>query len=80
MIKTIKCRNCQRTVQVTPRDDDEGHPYGWYSVTVSVPPEMGHDGKTYRWVGRFCSVGCLVAHERVMIGYVELLAGSYPLE
>jgi hypothetical protein len=39
-----------------------GRPHGWYSVSVSVPTELGRDGvKPYTWVGCWCSARCLAA-------------------
>ena len=78
MIKTATCRNCGRTVAIPA--PSEGHPYGWYSLSVGVPAELGHSGKTYRWVGMFCSVGCLMAHENKLLEYVEATEGLYVRE
>ena len=59
-----------------------GHPYGWYNLTVNVPPVVhtsndSRPAKPYLWLGIFCSVGCLVAHERVLIEQAELTADLY---
>lgn len=76
MIKTVECRTCHRTYEHR-ADIRTGHPYGWYSLTVNTPPEMGHADKCYRWVGIFCSVGCLMAHEEKLLEYAELARGLY---
>jgi hypothetical protein len=56
-----RCRNCNGTAR---RPGPGGYPVGWYGLTVSVPEWYSGDatGKTYVWLGMFCSVTCLLAH------------------
>jgi hypothetical protein len=76
MIKTVSCRTCGRTVTV--QEPANGHPYGWYTLSVNVPPDMGHKGeKFFRWLGMFCSIGCLMAHEETLIRDAELAQELY---
>lgn len=59
--RTVSCRECGRTAD-TPDPDAGGHPYGWFYLTVNVPPWFNSaSGKLYRAVGLFCSAGCLAA-------------------
>lgn len=38
----------------------EGHPYGWYHLSVTVPPwYSAQSGRPYIWIGLFCSADCL---------------------
>lgn len=56
--RTVQCRACGG--QYT-GEDGPGRPWGWYSVSVSVPAELGKNGKPYQWVGTYCCVRCLAA-------------------
>lgn len=57
--KVVRCKSCGREVQV-PSPDSEGHPYGWYSLSVGVPAWYNtRSDKHYRWVGIYCSADCL---------------------
>jgi hypothetical protein len=79
MIKNVACRNCRRAGPAS--EPRSGHPYGWYSLSVNIPPELDHTGnKPYRWVGLFCSIGCLMAHEDVLIRDAETMRGLYDRE
>jgi hypothetical protein len=51
------CSTCRREVEV-PRPSG-GHPYGWYSISVNVPPGFSFHGQPYRWVGLYCSAQCI---------------------
>ena len=58
-VKAIICKSCQRQVEVRHPEPD-GHPYGWYHLTVGVPRWFNSvTRKPYRWVGQYCSVQCL---------------------
>ena len=76
MLKTVECRSCHRTADHR-TDIPDGHPHGWYNLTVNVPPELGQRGKGYRWIGVFCSIGCLMAHEQILIEQAEEMHGLY---
>lgn len=77
--KFVTCGNCGRSVIVP--DPTEGHPYGWYSVSVGVPTWFNSgSGKPYRWIGVFCSVGCLVGHEEKLLIMRELAEQVYEAE
>lgn len=77
--KLVTCGNCRRSVSVP--DPNEGHPYGWYTVSVNVPAWFNPiSGKPYRWIGLFCSVGCLVAHEEKLLSMRELAEQAYAAE
>lgn len=55
--RTVVCKGCGGTATA-------GHatPAGWYGLTVSVPPWMiTESGKSFLWVGLFCSVACLAS-------------------
>jgi hypothetical protein len=77
--KTVHCRTCQREVEVP--EPQEGHPYGWYSVSVNTPPWLnGISGKAYRWVGMFCSPSCLTAHNSELTAQEALMREAYEPE
>lgn len=77
--KDIACRGCGRTVEVP--DPHEGHPYGWYSVSVNMPPALNSASRRpYRWVGMFCSPACLAAHVPALESQRELTRGVYEAE
>jgi hypothetical protein len=60
-IRTVSCRQCKKTAEV-PVPQADGHPYGWFYLTVMVPPWFNSaTGKAYRAVGLFCSAECLAA-------------------
>jgi hypothetical protein len=57
--REVSCRYCKRRATV-PVPEAQGHPYGWFYLTVSVPPWFNSaTGKMYRAVGLFCSAECL---------------------
>lgn len=51
----LRCRGCGGTL------DGGGTvtPPGWYQISVGVPKWLAPRG--FRWVGLFCSVGCIEA-------------------
>ena len=56
---TVHCRSCPKTALI-PYPSNEGHPYGWYHLTVYVPSWFNtSSGKPYRSIGLFCSAVCL---------------------
>lgn len=60
-VRTVSCRQCGRRAE-TPAPSSDGHPYGWFYLTVNVPPWFNSgSGKPYRAIGLFCSPGCLAA-------------------
>ena len=77
--KQVYCRGCGRTA-VIPAPAANGHPYGWYTLSVSVPPEVGTAGKPYIWIGLFCCVGCLIGHESDLAEDAMLTEGLYERE
>lgn len=57
--RIVNCKSCGRAVEV-PHPEAGGRPYGWYSVSVGVPPGYNaRTGKPYRWAGRYCCADCL---------------------
>lgn len=57
--RKVTCKGCKRTEQV-PEPSAEGHPYGWFYLTVNVPPWFNSGtGRMYRSIGLFCSAVCL---------------------
>ena len=59
--RTVSCRHCKRQAE-TPAPSPEGHPYGWFYLTVNVPLWFNSaTGRPYRAIGLFCSPGCLAA-------------------
>ena len=77
--KKITCRTCERTV-VIPEPAD-GHPYGWFALTAHLPIHLNAQSKRgYRWIGMFCSVRCLMAHEAELLSQQELMRGVYEPE
>ena len=76
--RRVHCRGCAR--QATTPAPAEGHPYGWYTLSVNVPPEIAGGGRAYIYIGLFCSIGCLVGHERTLTEDAELTAGLYERE
>jgi hypothetical protein len=78
--KTVFCRSCKRTVEV-PAPSAEGHPYGWFYLTVSVPAWFNQDsGRLYRPVGFFCSAACLAAEMPEVEEQERLMEGAYEHE
>jgi hypothetical protein len=51
----VQCNKCKGLAVRSP--DQQGHPYGWFSVSINVP--KGKNGKGYEWVGVYCSYDCL---------------------
>jgi hypothetical protein len=76
--RRVHCRGCNR--EATTPNPAGGHPYGWYTLSVNVPPEVGSNGRPYIYIGLFCSVSCLVGHERTLNEDAELTAGLYERE
>jgi hypothetical protein len=76
--RELTCKGCHRTAEVP--IPQAGHPYGWYSLSVNLPEGLNNDGKAYRWIGTFCSVGCLVSYEDQLIAWQERLEGLYERE
>jgi hypothetical protein len=63
MPRTVHCRRCGGTA-IAPDDQagrPSGRPYGWYLLSVNVPPELGKNGQPFLWVGMWCGTGCLAA-------------------
>ena len=56
--RTVECRTCGGQYTAAP-SDPPGRPYGWLSVSVSIPAAMSRRGKPYQWVGTYCSAACL---------------------
>lgn len=64
--RTVRCRSCRKTADI-PYPSNEGHPYGWYHLTVYVPPWFNTTSvKPYRSIGLFCSAVCLELHLAVI--------------
>lgn len=76
-MKQVSCRGCGRTVTVP--YPAQGHPYGWYTVSVSVPPHLANsrNGAPYIYVGLFCCPDCLAGHLPVLQEARDLAAGVY---
>jgi len=78
-VKTVTCRACGRTLEISA--PQAGHPYGWYSLSVNVPSHLNSvSGRPYRWVGLFCSVSCLVGHEAELRSQRALMRRLYEPE
>jgi hypothetical protein len=78
--RVMTCRGCDRTVEV-PDPDNDGHPYGWYSLSVRMPLELnGLTRKPFRWVGMFCSIECLMGHGPQLIAWQKRMADQYERE
>lgn len=52
----VICRGCGGRAW---QDGGDGRPHGWYSLSVSVPPGLGKNGKPFVWCGQWCSAACL---------------------
>lgn len=79
--KVIECRGCGRQVKQTEATFVEGHPHGWFNLTVNCPRWFNADsGKPYRWLGTFCSIDCLIGHEATLRQQQELMVGVYEHE
>jgi hypothetical protein len=79
-VKEVFCRSCGRT-RLIPKADAQGHPYGWFYLTVHVPPWFNHGtARPYRAVGLFCSAACLAAGLPSIEADEELLKGAYEHE
>lgn len=78
--KEVFCRSCRRKKEV-PAADAEGHPYGWFYLTVYVPPWFNSDSRrAYRPVGLFCSAACLAAGMPAVAESERLMEGAYEHE
>jgi hypothetical protein len=79
--RTVFCRNCKRTVEV-PAANPEGRPYGWFYLTVQVPPwfNANNSRKPYRAVGFFCSAACLGAAMPEIEAQESLMKEAYEHE
>lgn len=69
MNRIARCKGCGG-VQET---GDDGQPWGWYSLSVNVPPRLGKNGKPFLWVGMWCSMLCL-SGDLPLLGDQEELA------
>lgn len=74
--RVIRCKSCERTVEVP--QPNEGHPYGWYNLTVGVPRWFNAESpRSYRWIGLYCSSACLAAGLPAIMHDEELMAHAY---
>ena len=69
------CHYCQGRREFP--DGSHGHPWGWYALSVNVPPEMGKNGQPFLWVGVWCSMECLAADIPALAGQEELARMAY---
>jgi hypothetical protein len=77
--RTVTCRGCGRTAECP--DPAEGHPYGWYYLTVNVPPWFNSDSeRNYRAIGLFCSVSCIARRMDAIRSDEELHRQAYEAE
>lgn len=78
--KKVFCCHCRRE-RVVSAQDAQGHPYGWFYLTVHVPPWFNHDtSRDYRPVGLFCSADCLAAEMPAIKEQETLMEGAYEHE
>lgn len=77
--RQVYCRGCGRTTEV-PVPESRGHPYGWYMLSVNVPPEIGSHGKPYIYIGLFCCTDCLIGHQDELREADMLTQGVYERE
>jgi hypothetical protein len=82
--KTVFCRHRKRAVEIPAPgapEDQSGHPYGWFYLTVHVPPWFNQDiRRAYRPVGTFCSAACLAAEMPAIEEQERLMEGVYEHE
>ena len=78
-MRIVYCRGCGRKAEI-PAPDAGGHPYGWYTLSVNVPPEIGSHGKPYIYIGLFCQIGCLIGYENTLDEAAALTEGLYERE
>lgn len=81
--KTVFCKTCKRSVEIPPEEGDgqHGHPYGWFYLTVHVPPWFNAGSRrAYRPVGTFCSAKCLAAGMPGIARQEALMRGAYERE
>lgn len=79
--REVFCRKCRRKARV-PREEARGHPYGWYYLTVNVPPwfNSAAASRPYRAVGLFCSADCLAASAEEIRADEEIHREAYEHE
>jgi hypothetical protein len=78
--KEVFCRQCDRRVRI-PAENSEGHPYGWYYLTVGVPAWFNADShRCYRPVGLFCSAQCLADASMKIAADEEIHRNAYEYE
>ena len=78
-IRTVTCRSCKREVEVP--EPAEGHPHGWYYLTVGVPKWFNsRNGRCYRSVGLYCSADCLADGIAVIRSYERQEGQAYERE
>jgi len=68
-----RCKGCGG---VAPRSPD-GHLVGWYGLSVGIPPGLSGEGRTYIWVGVWCSVACLESSIPELAGQEQLAHQAY---
>lgn len=73
MPRIVQCKGCNGVQE----SDAEGRPYGWYSLTVKVPPRLGKHGKPFVWVGLWCSIVCLAGDLPLLADQEELARMAY---
>lgn len=80
--QTVFCKTCKRSVEIPPQAEEQhGHPYGWFYLTVHVPPWFNSDSKrAYRPIGTFCSAKCLAAGMPEVEHQEALMDGAYDRE
>jgi hypothetical protein len=81
--RTVFCRHCKRSVEIpaSVQGDQSGRPYGWFYLTVHVPPWFNQDSRrAYRPVGVFCSAACLTADMPEIEEQESLMEGAYEHE
>lgn len=81
--KTVTCKTCKRSVEIPPEEEGKqsGRPYGWFYLTVHVPPWFNADShRAYRPVGMFCSARCLAAGMPDVERQEALMDGAYERE
>jgi hypothetical protein len=68
-----RCKGCGG---VAPRSPD-GYLPGWYGLSVGIPPGLSGEGRTYLWVGVWCSVACLETSITDLAGQEQLAHEAY---
>lgn len=80
--KTVYCKTCGRGVEIPAEGDEQtGHPYGWFYLSVNVPAWFNSDSRrAYRPVGMYCSANCLAAGMPEVERQEALMDGAYDRE